>query len=173
MPIIVVYTCTVNDTLANKMYDYINAQSIETMFVKVLADDVQLMDNTIKLTFGEKELLNKTLEKCTKSLNGEMINLMIQKISNDVKFNMLKINEEDEEKINKDIINDFVKNYKKAKKDEEFIDYIINMLVTNLQTFYKADIQKISNSSYNLINQSDIINNIKNFITNYKKKQKK
>ena len=172
MPIIVVYTCTVNDTLANKMYDYINAQSIETMFVKVLADNVELMDNTIKPTFGEKELLNKTLEKCTKSLNGEMINLMIQKISNDVKFNMLKINEEDEEKINKDIINDFVKNYKKAKKDEEFIDYIINMLVTNLQTFYKADIQKISNSSYNLINQSDIINNIKNFITNYKKKTK-
>ena len=172
MPIIVVYTQALNNKVADEMYDHINKQNIETMFVKVLADDVELMDNGIKPAFGEEELLNKTLEKCTKSLEGEMINLMTQKISDDIKSNMLSINRKDEEKINNDIINNFVEKYKNVLKDEEFIKYIINMLVSNLQSFYKNDIKKISNSSYNLVNNSDIINKIKNFISYYKKKTK-
>ena len=172
MPIIVVYTQTIDQNVADKMFKHIQKQGVETIFVKVVAKDIELMDNSTVHSFGEKELLNKTLEKCTQSLKGEMISLMTQNISNEIKVNMLKINKNDEEKINKDIINNFIEDYKNVLRDDEFINYIINILVKNLQSFYKSDIIKISNASYNIIYNSDIINNIKQFISYYKNETK-
>ena len=101
-----------------------------------------------------------------------MINLMTQNISYFIKNNMLKKNEEDEENINKDIINKFIGDYKNLLTDEEFINYIVGILAINLKSFYKNDIIKISNASHNLIYNSDIINNIKQFMIYYKNKTK-
>ena len=172
MPIITVYTQTYNQDLADKMFKHINNQGVETIFIKVLAKDTELMDNSIQNSFGQEELLKSTLVKCTQSLKGKMISLMTQNISNEIKDKMLKINKDDEEEINKDIINNFIGNYKNVLKDDEFINYIIDILVKNLKSFYKEDIIKMSNASYNLIYHSDIIKNIKEFIFYYKKETK-
>lgn len=172
MPIIVVYTKAVDDELANKMHNYINKQGVETIFVKVLAKDMEMMDDTVKKTFGEKELLNKTLEKCTTELKGEMITLMTSKISADIKVNMLEKNVEFESKINEVIIKDFINNYKYVLKEEDFVDYIINIFGKNLYIFYENYIKKISNASLNLLNNSSTISSIKSYISYYKTKTK-
>lgn len=172
MPIIVVYTKAVDDELANKMHDYINKQGVETIFVKVLAKDMEMMDDTVKKTFGEKELLNKTLEKCTTELKGEMITLMTSKISADIKLNMMEKNAEFEKKINGLVIKDFIDNYKYVLKEEEFVDYIINIFGKNLFIFYENYTKKISNASFNLLNNSSTISSIKSYITYYKTKTK-
>ena len=147
-------------------------QGVETIFVKVLAKDMEMMDDTVKKTFGEKELLNKTLEKCTTELKGEMISLMTSKISADIKVNMMKKNVEFESKINELIIKDFINNYKYVLKEEEFVDYIINIFGKNLYIFYENYIKKISNASFNLLNNSSTISSIKSYITYYKTKTK-
>ena len=172
MPIIVVYTKAVDDELANKMHNYINNQGVETIFVKVLAKDMEMMDDTVKKTFGEKELLNKTLEKCTTELKGEMITLMTSKISTDIKFNMMKKNVEFENQINELVIKDFINNYKYVLKEEEFVDYIINIFGKNLYIFYENYIKNISNASFNLLNNSSTISSIKSYISFYKTKTK-
>ena len=44
-----------------------------------------------KNAYGSEELLKKTMEECTKALQGEMIKLMTQKISQEVKKIMIDI----------------------------------------------------------------------------------
>ena len=174
MPIIVVYTKAINVKVANEMFEYINKQGVKTICIKILAKDMEIMNGSIKYAFGKDELINKTLEKCTQALKSDLINIMIKKISDDVKVNKLKENEKKEKEIKNNIITKF-KEYKNVYKDEEFINYIIDMLIKNVETFLndnEKDIYKISNSSYNLINKSNIINDIKKFIINYKKQVK-
>ena len=172
MPIIVVYTQSIDNLLANKMNEYINKQGTETIFANVLAKDMEMMDDTIKKAFGEEELLNKTLVKCTTELKGEMINLMTSKISEDIKSNLITNNKEYEKIINNNIIKEFIEKYKYVLKDEEFINYLVNLFGKNLITFYENYTTKISNASLNLLNQSNFITSIKNYIPFYKSKAK-
>ena len=173
MPIILVYTQTVNKETAKEMLDYINKQTEGIISVQVLAEDKELTDGTIKEAFGKEKLLEKTLIKCTKTLKGKMIKFMTVNISDTVKDIMLKLNEENEKKIKEKIIKDFVEKYHKVQKDDQFISYIIDILVKNLHLFYNDDyLTKMSNKSFNLLNKSEIIINIKKFINDYKFKTK-
>ena len=175
MPIIVVYTQNVDNNLSDQMEKYIKDEfGKEISFVKVLAKDVQLMNSSKKNnTFGEQELLNETLKKCTLALRGRMINLMTETISGNIKNKMKKINEKEEEKINYHIINNFVKEYKYTKTDEGLKNYIVFMLGKNLSSFYTNDENnnfKISNESLQLIKKSNIIQNVDDCIKYYKSK---
>ena len=50
-------------------------------------------------------------------------------------------------------------------RDGDLIDYIIDIIVNNLSKYYE---NKISNKSFNSLNKSEFIKEVKNKITNYK-----
>jgi len=170
LPIVLVYTQAEDIEMADRMGNYIDKIEEKTVFIKILAEEVELPNGNRLPSFGNKELLNITLKKCTEALGGNMINIMIKKISNDIKRIMLDININNERAINSLIIDQFINKYNEVLKDEQFMDYIIYMLGRNLQILFYDE--KIYNSSLNLLVQSDIIRNIKNFISFYKKKTK-
>jgi len=171
LPIVLVYTQAIDKNMADKMGNYIDEIGERIEFVKVCAKEVRLANNAGRLpSFGKEELLTITLRKCTEALGGNMINIMIKKISNDIKGIMLDINSHNEKDLNNLIINQFTNKYNEVLKDEQFMNYIINMIGRNLEKLFYG--KKIFNSSLNLLIQSDIIINIKNFITFYKTKTK-
>ena len=167
MPIIFVYLQAIDENTANEMKDYINENYKNSNFVNVLAKDI----NKHK-AYGDKELLKKTMGRCTKALQGEMIKLMTQKISEDVKQFMIKKNEDNRIKINKCIIDEFIKNYKTVKNDNDFIEYIIDILKNNLLIFYENYMESISNETLYLLEYSELINEVKECISIYKNELK-
>ena len=165
MPIIVVYTQTDDEELAYKMNEYIiNEKKIETIFVKVMVKDMKIMNNQIKKAFGKKELLNTTLDTFKTALKGDMINLMINKMSIDIEDIMIKENKEKGKELINKIIDEF-KKYKLRLSGKEFINYIINMLGKNLIIFYQDYITNISNLTLNFIYNSNVISEIRKKIS--------
>ena len=170
IPIILVYTNSIDNELADEMKNYLRKKNIDDNFVKVLAKETPLENtNDILPVFGKKELLNLTVTKCTEALSGEMIRIMVEKLYKDIKNKMLDNNKKNEGKIKEDIKNEFL-NYKKLLEDQPFLDYILNSLGRKLSIFYNKEIY---NSSLNLIIQSKLFTEIKNFIKNHKKNSKK
>ncbi len=170
IPIILVYTNSIDNELADEMKNYLREKNIDDNFVKVLAKETPLENtNDILPVFGKKELLNLTVTKCTEALSGEMIRIMVEKLYKDIKNKMLDNNKKNEGKIKEDIKNEFL-NYKKLLEDQPFLDYILNSLGRKLSIFYNKEIY---NSSLNLIIQSKLFTEIKNFIKNHKKNSKK
>ena len=120
--------------------------------------------------FGDEDLLKATLTKCTQSLEGKMKIIMMKNISDDIIKDMKKDNSNNEKKIIDSIVEEFIENYKKVEKDANFINYLVNMLGINLKDFYEKDISK---ATLNLIFNSNIIKNIKDYISFYKDVTKK
>ena len=81
---------------------------------------------------------------------------------------MIDNNENNRKKVNKDIIDEFTGNYKIVKNDKDFIGYIIDILKKNLLIFYEKYTENISNNTLNLLNASDLINEVKKCIKVYK-----
>ena len=173
MPIILVYTQTVNKNTACKMEKYIKEEgSLDISFIKILAKKIELAKNSgFVEPFGDKELLNLTLTKCTEALNGKMSELMITRISKDINEELKKQNENFEDSIIKNNINNFISNYTLVKKDYDLLQYIIEILGRNLKLFYyNVD---INNASLNILIDSKLFQDIKTFISHYKEKTKK
>ena len=170
MPVILVYTQNIDDSLAQEMEENAKERKLDYSFIKVLA---QKMDK--KNPYGREKLLNITLQKCTKALKGAMINYMTVAISTYVSNKMKKKILRDEENINKQIIEIFIKTYNEVLTDENFKNFIVNILGKNLLTFYNEKNKenykiKISNKTLNLIKDSDLIKLVSNFIKYYKGK---
>ena len=171
MPIIIVYTQNIDNTVSNEMKAFIENLGIKTSFIKVLAKDMNLMfDRKIKKAFGKKELLNETLKKCTMALQGDMINFMIKTISDDVKNKIILENKSLEKKINDKIIKNFINEYKYVLSDEELKNYITLMIGNSVFAFYENYNSKITNKSLNLLKKTNIINSVDDFIKKYKPK---
>ena len=172
MPIIIVYTQTIDKSTANGMENYISNQGINIDFVKVLAKENILPNSKGTLpAFGKDELLNLTLKKCAEALSGKMSNMMIQMMSNDIENNLIKVNKYNEDFIKKSIIDNFINDYKNLKKHFELLDYLIEILGRSLHKFYNKE--KIYNASLNILIKSEIFDNINNFISYYKNETKK
>ena len=170
IPIILIYTNAIDKAMAQGMEEYIRSQKIDATFVKVLAKCVILENSEKRIDeFGENDLLNLTLNKCTEALGGKMINIMVNKISEDIKDTMIKRNKTNENDLKDNIIEEFIKYYNKLKDDQSFIDYIIDILGKKLRIFYDKNIY---NSSLNIIINSDIIKKIIDYIHQYKAKSK-
>ena len=169
LPVIVVYTRTEINETADKMELHIKNQNIDTVFIKTSAKDFEMMNGKIIKAFGRKELLEATLEKCTQSLQGELINLMTSKIAENIKNELLDMNKEIKNNIQEKMENKFMENFNVVKNDGELIDYILNILMENLKDFYGKN---ISNKTFNLLNDSLFIKDIKVLIKNYKSKIK-
>ena len=169
LPVIVVYTKTEINETADKMEQHIKNQNIDTVFIKTSAKDFEMMNGKIIQAFGRKELLEATLEKCTQSLQGELINLMTSKISENIKNELLNNNQEIKNNIQEKMENKFLESFNIVKNDGELIDYILNILMENLKDFYGKN---ISNKTFNLLNDSLFIKDVKVLIKNYKSKIK-
>ena len=165
LPVIAVYTKTESNEIANEMEQHIKKQNIDTLFIKTLAKSFSMPNGTIKEAFGREELLNATLRKVTKSLQGDLINIMTNKISEEIKNEMFNINGKILKTIQERIIENFINDFNQVLRDGDLIDYIIDIIVNNLYEYYE---NKISNKSFNSLNKSEFIKEVKNKITNYK-----
>ena len=170
MPVILVYTQNIEDKVADDMEKHAKGMGIDYSFVKVLAKKMNK-----KYPFGREDLLNETLQKCTGALKGAMINYMTVAISTYVSNKMKKKILRDEENINNQIIEIFIKTYNVVLSDENFKNFIVNILGKNLLSFYNEKNndkykEKISNKTLNLIKDSDLIKLVSNFIKYYKGK---
>ena len=97
-----------------------------------------------------------------------MIALMTNNISNSVKEKMLKINKEIENDIIKNVETK-IKDFKNVLSDEELKSYVVKLFENSICHFYKDDDYKnLSNESLSLLNKSNIIQRIGNFIQYYK-----
>ena len=170
LPVIAVYTKTESHEIANQMEEHIKSQGIDTIFIKTLAKSFTMQNGTVKNTFGKEELLKATLEKCTSSLQSELINLMIKKVSDEIKSDILDKYTKLLSKIQENIISKFVSEFNQVLNDGELIDYIINFITENIKEFNEG---KILNKSFNLLNESDFIKEVKTKVTVYKNKVKK
>ena len=170
LPVIAVYTKTESHEIANQMEEHIKSQGIDTIFIKTLAKSFTMQNGTVKNTFGKEELLKATLEKCTSSLQSELINLMIKKVSDEIKSDILDKYTKLLQKIQENIISKFVSEFNQVLNDGELIDYIINFIIENIKEFNEG---KILNKSFNLLNESDFIKEVKTKVTVYKNKVKK
>jgi len=169
IPIIFVYTQNIDNTVSNRMNKFIQDIGIKTSFIKVLAKDMNLMfGGKIRKAFGREELLNETLRECTMALKGDFINFMIDTISDDVKGKILAKNKSLEKEINNKIIKNFINEYKCVLNDEEFKNYITEMIGNSLFLFYENYNRKISNKSLNLLKKSNIISSVNECIIKYK-----
>jgi hypothetical protein len=168
IPIIIVYTQNIDNIVSNKMIKFIQDIGLKTSFIKVLAKDMNLMFcGAIRKAFGRDELLNETLRKCTMALQGDLINFMIDIISDDVKGKILEKNKSLEKEINYKIINNFINDYKCVLNEEEFKNYITEMIGNSIFTFYENYNKKISNKSLNFLKNSNIIKSVNNCIIKY------
>ena len=173
MPIIIVYTNAGDSSVAREMKDYIFSDNSgikglikKTDFIKVNSKKYKMAGTDVDIPpFGDEDLLKTTLTNCTQSLEGKMKTIMMKNISDDIIKDMKKDNSNNEKKIIDSIVEEFIENYKKVKKDENFINYLVNMLGINLKDFYEKDISK---ATLNLIFNSNIIKNIKDYISFYK-----
>ena len=155
IPIIIVYTQNIDNVVSNAMKSFIENMGLKTSFIKVLAKDMNLMfGGKIKKAYGKTELLNETLYKCTKALQGDMINFTIDTISEDVRQKILKKNKSLEKTINSETIKKFIKEFEYVLSDEQLKNYIAKMIGNSLFPFYENYNKKITNKSLNFIKSS-------------------
>ena len=166
MPIIFVYTQTSNDEIADEMFETINQIQANQCIIKTVAEKIYLDEddeNNYIEERGKDELLKETLDKCTKALKGNMINLMIGNISKELGKNLEEENDNNDINISKEIIDEFINEYTLVLNDADFINYIIKIFVLKLQKFFD-DEMKFSNKTKNLLINSNLVKDIKIFV---------
>ena len=95
---------------------------------------------------------------------------MSEKISEEIYNDMININKNILKTIQERMIDNFVNDFVKVLNDGDLIDYIINIIVNNLSEYYE---KKISNKSFNSLNKSEFIKEVKSQVANYKAEIKK
>ena len=128
MPIILVYTKSTDNDRFNEMKQYLINKNIENKIVEIVAQDIPLMDKTIKKAFGNENLLEITKKNCIKALDSDMFKMMVEKISDNLLDNFFKKYEKIVELIKEKAFNYFINNYKESLGDGDFIQYIIDIL---------------------------------------------
>ena len=168
MPMILIYTKSTDQDRFNEMKKYLMDKNIENDIVEVVAQDIPLMDKTIKKAFGNEKLLEITKKNCIKALDSDMFKIMVEKISNNLLDNFFKKYEKIVQSIKEKVFNDFVNNYKESLGDEDFIQYIIDIFLKNLNKFFDSG-KEVTNKSRNLFLRTDFISSIHKIYSLYKK----
>ena len=169
IPIILVYN-QASEESAKQMENYISNYYVDVNFVKVLpVNNKRLKTNIFQSSFGDEELINKTLLKCSYALESDLIELMTEVISNSIKNQMLSANKKLESDININLEYEF-KKFNVVLNDEELKNFIVNLFEKSIYYFYKGYIGEISKQSLFLLNESDIIKKTNEFIAYYKPK---
>ena len=161
MPIILIYLNEYSKTKITEMEDKIK-EKLDVDFINVISKQIKIPRNAgIINPRGRKELMNLTLDKCRAALKGDMPKIMMKNISNDILCKMKNQVGFNKGKVMDIIKKKFINEFTKALNDNEFIEYIINLLGRNLSIFYD---KQISNNSLNLIINSQNIQNAKTFM---------
>ena len=108
MPIILFFTKSINNSLFREMQEKLIQNNIDNSFVEVVAEDILLANKKVKKAFGKEKLMNITKKKCTEALDGDMMKVMVQKISNNLKDNLMKGYKNIIQNIENETFNDFV-----------------------------------------------------------------
>ena len=167
MPIIIVYVRAKDLKLTKRIENRMREDNIDNSFVNIMAEDMTLMNNKIIKAFGKEELIETTLSKCTEALGSNMMKIMLELISKNIKENLIRQNRVIMNNIINNTKKDFIINYKKVLKDDNFFLYIINIFFNHLNEFYDKK-RMISNKSKNLIILSSFFTSFKNIYSDYK-----
>ena len=165
MPIIIIYLDEYRKSKIDEMKAEI--QKVHDVdFINVVSKIIKKPKNSgIVEPRGGNELMNLTIAKCRSALKGHMPKIMMKNISNDILYKMKNLVETKKIKVKDGIKEKFINEFKNVLKDNELIEYIINLLGRYLSIFYERN---ISNKSLNLIINSEIISSVKSFLSNCK-----
>jgi len=168
MPMILIYTESTDEDAFDKMKQYLIDIKIDNNLVEIIAEDTRLINGTIKKAKGNEELLKTTRNKCINALNSNMFNILVEKISNNLLENLHQKYEKNFWIIKDKVINNFIYNYKESLGDGDFIQYITDIFIKNLNIFFDSK-KEVSNKSRNLFLNTDFISNTYNIYLSYKK----
>ena len=165
MPIIFVY---LNGKISKKFEDYIKSYLEDAVIVDIMLEEKIKVDGTKETASGGDILFELTINKLRESLSGNMQQIMLANIKNDIKKQLSKKNEEIKNKIIQ-LNKSFINKYSKVNDDREFIDNLISIIGRRIKFFLNENIN-ISNTSLNLIKNSFIIRTILDFMNDCKNK---
>ena len=166
IPIIIVYTQATRKKTINEMKDYISKQNIGAKFIEVLAEREESVNNTWTESFGLDKLVEETLNKIKKALNGEMRAVMVNNITNNINNVLQDENNKIYQYIHEKSVLDFIQFYKIKKSQKDFMKHIIDLIGNNVSCFLD---NKISQESLNLLSNAEVFKtNITEYINFYK-----
>ena len=162
IPVIIVYTQSINSSTIEKMKEYIKSKDIDAKFISVLAKRIELEDNKIE-SFGLTELIKETLHRCKKALKGENNNeigiemgtVITKKIGDYILDKILKDNKNNNYNSYKRSVNQFISLYTKVKTEDEFIYFIIYILGISINSF--LNINQMKEKTFNTLKSLSII----------------
>jgi len=114
------------------------------------------------LNYGLDDLFDITLNLYNNDLNGDIFNKMGEKISKTIENDFLGQKNTIKENINKKIIPEFL-NYDKSKRNDDYLEYILNFLEKIFLEFLKLNKEEKIELSLDNKNQ---IKNFKNVLAN-------
>ena len=162
MPIILIYLNEYNNNKITEMEQDIKKSKLDVDFINVIAKVIRKPNNQGTIdSRGKEELMNLTLDKCRTALQGDMPKIMMKNISNEILYEMKKLIEKNKTKVKDNIKEKFINEFINVLDDNKLIDYFITLLGRNLSIFYEKN---ISNTSLNLLINSEIIKSVETFM---------
>ena len=165
IPIIIVYTQSVDEKSIDRMKEYILKVIDCNDFVKILAHDIKAIGNQVIKSFGIEELINKTLARCKEALNGDMRSVMTNQILSKLEKELITENHKIKKYIFERTILKFIQGYE-VQNDDNFLKKIITIYGYNTHYYLGKDISEQTSSL--IINNDSIRNHVINFINYYK-----
>ena len=165
IPIIMVYTQSVDEESIERLKKYILKSIDCNDFVKVLAHDIKSVGHQVIKSFGIEELISKTLARCKEALNGDMRAVMTNQIITKLEKELIIENNKIRKYIFERTILKFIKGYD-VQSDDNFLKRIITIYGYNIHYYLGKDISEQTSS---LIRDNDAIMNYAiNYINYYK-----
>ena len=165
IPIIMVYTQSVDEESIERLKKYILKSIDCNDFVKVLAHDIKSVGHQVIKSFGIEELISKTLARCKEALNGDMRAVMTNQIITKLEKELILENNKIRKYIFERTILKFIKGYD-VQSDDNFLKRIITIYGYNIHYYLGKDISEQTSS---LIRDNDAIMNYAiNYINYYK-----
>ena len=136
-----VYTQSTDNSVIKQMKDYIKEKNIEGDFIDILA--LPKENRGIKMpSYGIDKLVAKTIKKVKEALNGDLRNVMISNIANNIQETLSEENKNIKNKINEETILKLI-DQNKVLKEEELQNTIINIFGKNINYFFgRNDLDK-------------------------------
>mgnify|MGYP002624701860 FL=1 len=153
IPIVIVYTQTLDKNVSQEIKNYIRSKNINDEFVEILAKEKEIVNGQCIKPFGLDKLIKTTINECKKSFSGDMHSVMTSNISEYIAQQIINENSNIKKYIAENNILNFINKYK-VKTAQEFKDYVINIYGKNINYFLNKDLDK---NGYNLIKTSQLI----------------
>ena len=153
IPIIVIYTKSIDVIMTKSVLDKIKGLNIGVSTMRLMAKPDKDNEGKKINPFGGEKLLALTIEKCTQALKGKLIYLMTNAISREIKTTINKENNNNKKIIFNKLVNNFMNNYNTLLNDDEFKNDLIEILNTNIfYLFHAMNDDKKKNKLKNIFN---------------------